>query len=106
MPTCVELVAENLADIRDVAADMNPLYIGVPPTRSLDSAAVAPASPDEAHKFWQKAYDTSEAAVGKPITISWSTTADITEVLNVHGDGVYTVVLWDKIGDEDVRDQW
>ncbi len=86
-----------------------------PDPYAVDPGAVAPASPDEAHEFWQRAYDASEAAVSKPITVPWITalkwtannedfavSVDLTDVLNVHGDGVYTVTIWDKIGREDV----
>ena len=33
---------------------------------------------------------------------TFAVTADLTEVLNEHGDGVYTVVLWGIIDGEDV----
>ena len=86
-----------------------------PDPYAVDPNAAAPASLDEAHEFWQIAYDASKSAVSKPITVPWITAlkwtannehfavlVDLTEVLNVHGHGVYTLRLWDRIGSEDV----
>ena len=75
--------------------------------------AAAPGSPDEAHAHWQQAYDASQSvevvpAVMQAVTASsWSTgggsfriTAGFGKVLNRHGPGVYTVVLWGVVDGE------
>ena len=69
--------------------------------------AVAPRSSDEAHTHWQQAYNASQSVEAVPAVMqavtasSWSTggssfriTAGFGKVLNRHGPGVYTVVLW------------
>ncbi len=87
--------------------------------------APVPRSPEEAHAFWQAAYDASQARVGKLITVPWITAqewsisefeiqnnqwvekkgvfsvkADIADVLMEHGEGVYSLIVWGSIGDE------
>ena len=74
----------------------------------------APRSPDEAHEFWQEAYDASQTRVDRLLTYPWITaktwsihdqdfavSADITDLLLAHGTGVYTIVLWGEINGED-----
>ena len=75
--------------------------------------APAPTSADEAHAFWQQAYDASQS--NREITVSaawitatnWSVTndsfavsADISDLLQQYGDGVYTILLWGEIDGE------
>ena len=89
--------------------------------------ALGPRSHDEAPEFWQAAYDASQARVGKLITVPWITAqewsisefelqnnqwvekkgvfsvkADLSDVLTEHGEGVYSLIVWGKIGEEDV----
>ena len=77
--------------------------------------AQAPRSPDEAHTFWEQAYALSQAGKSQIITVPWITaskwtatgtnfavTADIGELLTKYGPGVYTILLWGKVGGEDV----
>lgn len=75
----------------------------------------APRSDREAHRLWEEAYDASQAIPERTITVPWITAlewnargesfsvrADLSNLLAEHGDGVYTVVVWDEIGFEDV----
>ena len=77
--------------------------------------APAPRSPSEADEAWQQAYDASQSLQSQSITVPWITAsewtatgttflvkADISQILNRHGDGVYTLTVWGKLGGEDV----
>ena len=77
--------------------------------------ALGPRSHDEAHRFWEQAYAASQAQVLQIITVPWltasqwtaagtdfSVTADIGELLSKYGPGVYTILIWGKVGGEDV----
>ena len=74
--------------------------------------AAPPSSPAEARKNWQQAHDMVflplEITVPYIIASEWtvagyrfSVTVDISEVLDSHGLGIYTVVLWGKLGGTD-----
>ncbi|MDE2859915.1 MAG: CAP domain-containing protein [Chloroflexota bacterium] len=81
-----------------------------------DPAAMSPALPrasssDEAHALWREAYSESRAVKERTITVPWITArrfsigggtfsveADISEVLEQHGPGVYSVIVWGQIG--------
>lgn len=80
------------------------------PYRVSDTAA-APRSPSEAHAAWQQAYNASQARQPLSITVPWVTAkqwavndnsfavrADIRNILNLHGNGVYTIMVWAKSG--------
>ena len=71
--------------------------------------AAPPSSPADAHRHWQQAHDTilRAFAITVPYIIAsewtvggydFSVTADISEVLDSHGPGIYTVTLWGKLG--------
>ena len=73
--------------------------------------APAPKSHKEASAFWQPAYDASRSSPPRKITVPWITAqtwdassskfnviADIGRVLQKHGAGVYTVIMWADIG--------
>ncbi len=90
-------------------------YHPCPNPYHVDSSAPGPQSDEEAHEFWQRAYYESEKQPELTLTVPWVTasewvasgdtfavTADLNDVLNEHGDGVYTVVLWGIIGAEDL----
>ena len=75
--------------------------------------APPPSSPDEAHQFWQEAYDKSQSRDEQTIRVPWITAprwaankdgfsveADISDVLTDHGSGVYTIVIWGELGEE------
>ena len=77
--------------------------------------APAPRSHDEAHEFWERAYAASQQRLAQSITVPWITastwtalsldftvTADISELLSKYGPGVYTILLWGKVDGEDV----
>ena len=77
--------------------------------------APPPRSADEAHDFWQEAYDASQTKVDITVTLPWitasdwiaaddqfSVTADISDLFNQYGNGVYTIVVWTEINGEDV----
>ena len=76
--------------------------------------APAPRSHTEAHRAWQEAYETSQNTRSEELTIPWITAsewtasgtsfamkADISKILQRHGDGVYSLMLWGKVGGED-----
>ena len=84
-----------------------------PDPYDVDPEASAPESADEADRFWQQAYAASHSTV-ETITVPWitalvwtadgdrfSVTADLRKVIGQHGDGVYTVLLWDRMNGED-----
>ncbi len=74
----------------------------------------APRSPGEAHQARQQTYNASQSRQAQSITVPWITAsewtagdttfavkADISEILKRHGDGVYSLMVWGKIGGED-----
>ena len=84
-----------------------------PDPYDVPADAPAPTSADEALAFWQQAYDASQS--NREITVSaawitaanWSVTndslavsADISDLLQQYGDGVYTILLWGEIDGE------
>ena len=81
----------------------------------VPTGAPAPRSPDEARHLWQKARDASDARETLSVTVPWvtasewnaigdtfSVTADIRDLLAKYGKGVYSLVVWGNIGNEDV----
>ena len=93
----------------EVTAGQCPNPYAIPP----DSPP--PMSNDEAHKNWQKARDSSQTMLKRQLTLpsitatkwcvtsdSFAVSADISDLLTQHGDGVYTIVLWAEINGEDV----
>ena len=90
-------------------------YEPCPDPYNVPADAPAPRSHDEAHGFWQAAYDASQSRPSIPVTVpritalNWdvstdrfSVVADLSDVIATLGNGVYTVVLWAKLGGEDV----
>ena len=82
-----------------------------PDPYDVSPTAPAPRSHREAGAFWQSAYNTSQASPTRNVTAPWITArtwdasssnfnvvADIGRVLQKHGPGVYTVVVWADIG--------
>ena len=74
---------------------------------NVPADARAPRSVEEAHAFWQAAYDASQSAPEQPVTVPWITArewraegnafslrADLSETLARHGPGVYSIVVW------------
>ncbi len=78
-------------------------------------ADTSPAqSPEDAHHLWQVAYDASQEKIDRVVESVWITatdwsvtndsfavSADISGLLAQHRNGVYTIVLWGEINDED-----
>ena len=75
-----------------------------PPARSYN----------EAHQLWREAYNASQSRTSQSITVPWITAsewtasgttfsvkADISQILDEHGSGVYSLMLWGKVDGED-----
>ncbi len=88
-------------------------YSPCPDPYDVPQDAPAPSSHDEAHDFWQAAYDTSQAREEQSITVPWitalewtargesfSVTADLGNLLAKQGKGVYSLIVWGSIGSE------
>ncbi len=102
-------------------------YEPCPDPYDVPADALAPRSHDEAHAFWEAAYDASRNGAEAWVTAPWITAydwiivipmwddadatqpnggvfdvaADIESVIALHGAGVYTVTLWAVIDGED-----
>ena len=85
-----------------------------PDPYDVPADARGPRSHDEAHRFWKAAYDLSQKLIERPTTVPWitarkwsvregafSVTADLSDLIAQHGDGVYTILVWGKLGLED-----
>ena len=91
-------------------------YEPCPDPYDVDPDASAPRSHDEAHEFWQAAYDASQSREVTSLVVPWitadqwrvtdsafSVTADIGDV----PPGVYTIVVWALIdGDDEVVSEY
>ena len=88
-------------------------YRPCPDPYNAPAGARAPRSPDEAHVYWQAAYEASQAAQEYAVTAPWVTArewevtgqafsvrADLSRVIAVYGPGVYSVLVWGRIGGE------
>jgi len=86
-------------------------YDPCPDPYDVPADALAPRSPAEAHQAWQEAYNASQSREPQPITVPWITAsewtasgasfavkADVRDILNRHGDGIYTVMVWGDLG--------
>ena len=85
------------------------IYEPCPDPYDLPADAPAPRSHDDAHEFWQAAYDASQSRVGVPITVPWITASEwqMTSIsFSVKANigsvppGVYTITVWAPLGDE------
>lgn len=90
-------------------------YQSCPDPYNVSPDALAPRSPDEALEFWATAYNASIEVPERSITVPWITAldwtatsesfsleADLSEVLDAHGPGVYRVTVWGLLGGESV----
>ena len=90
-------------------------YKPCPSPYDVPARAPAPRSPGEAHQAWQQAYSASQSRptqsiiVPRIIASQWTASGkvfalkvNISDVLNRHGDGVYSLMLWGKLGGEDI----
>ena len=88
-------------------------YSTCPDPYEVPEDAPPPASPDEATEFWGEAYYASKYRIEQETTGPWitsstwtardtsfSVSADIRKVLDDHGSGVYTVVVWGSMDGE------
>ena len=86
-----------------------------PDPYDVPADALGPGSHGEAHRFWKTAYDASQLILEKPITVPWITAlewtaigesfsvkADLSDLIAQHGDGVYSLMIWGKIGGEGI----
>ena len=84
-----------------------------PDPYSVAANAPPPASHDEAHEFWQRAYDDSQsrskitiwmqavtASEWKADGSRFSISANLGKILDAHGSGVYTVMVRGNLGGE------
>ena len=85
-----------------------------PDPYDVPADAPAPRSADEAHEFWEEAYSASQVRVDRTVTSDRITasewlvqdqefyvSADITNIVDQYGNGVYTIVVWGEINGED-----
>ena len=93
-------------------------YTGTYNKRCPDPYDVPPDAPppnslNEAHEFWEEAYKKSQDRDEQTITVPWvsasewtaddqsfSVTADISEILDEYGSGVYTIMIWGNLRGE------
>ncbi len=88
-------------------------YKPCPDPYDVSPDALAPQSHSEAGAFWKEAYDASRTQKEITVHVPWITAsnwtasgesfavkANINEVLEEHGDGVYRVVVWGDIDGE------
>ena len=89
-------------------------YRPCPDPYDVDTDARSPESPEEADRLWQSAYSASHNVVEK-VTVPWvtasewtadgeafSVSANLRRVIDQHGNGVYTILLRDRIEGDDV----
>lgn len=90
-------------------------YAPCPSPYDVPASAPAPSSPEEALQFRQQVYLANQSRQVQTITIpaitasEWTASgttfavrADISSILERYGDGVYSLMVWGKIGGEDV----
>ncbi len=89
-------------------------YSPCPDPYDVDSLAPPAASQEEAHDLWQAAYDASRESpevsfTGQRITMSkwrvspqrFSVEADLSQLLEEHGPGIYTITMWGIVDEEE-----
>ena len=80
----------------------------------VDMNVTPPSSYHQAHEFWRRAYFESQSIINPSFTGRWITatewsiqglefavSADIADLIERAGDGVYTILLWGEINGED-----
>ena len=98
---------------RYTSDDFEKSYRPCPDPHEEPADTPAPASRDESRELWEAARDESRAREEETVTLPWITAqdwsangetfevrADVQEVIDVHGPGVYRVVLWAPINGE------
>lgn len=84
-----------------------------PDPYEIDLDAAAPASNSEAIALWQQARDLGRTSIDREFTYPWITaekwtvqgnqftvSADISQLTDDHGNGVYTIMLWANVNGE------
>ncbi len=84
-----------------------------PDPYDVPANTAAPKSPQEAHQAWQRAYNASKNRTNLRITVPWVTasswtingtqfqvSADISDIISKHGNGVYTIEVWGDLAGE------
>ena len=95
--------------------DFTTTYEPCPDPYDVPASASAPRSADESGRVWEAVYRESQERRPETITVPWVTTqkwaikdeefsivADLSDVLAKHSEGVYSLIVWGKIADEDV----
>ena len=90
-------------------------YTQCPDPYQIPADAPAPNSPREASRFWQAAYNQSQSMPDLQVTAPWITAsrftargesfsvrANISQVTDQHGPGVYTITVWGNAAGEDI----
>lgn len=88
-------------------------YKPCPNPYDVPADAPVPRSHNEAHRFWQAAYDLSQERQETLLTLPWITAsewtangdvfavrADLEDLIAKYGDGVYSVMVWGNLGVE------
>ena len=86
-----------------------------PDPYDVPAETTAPLSHDEVLKYWQAAFQASLTAPVEHLRVPWITasvmrardqffsiTANLSGLLDDHGDGVYTVLIWGNMDGEDI----
>lgn len=89
-------------------------YNPCPSPHNVPADSTPARSHNEAHQLWQQAYNASQSRASQSITVPWITAsewtasgttfslkADISKILDEHGSGVYSLMLWGKIDGAD-----
>ena len=84
-------------------------YKPCPDPYDVPADAPPARSSSDAHRLWQEAYDTSARRKSHVITFKWITAdawkstgqefgvkADLSELVEEYGNGIYTVAVWDR----------
>ena len=90
-------------------------YSPCPDPYDVSADAPVPRSPEEGRSFWLEAYVASQAREPQDVTVAWITAsewivgtegfsveANLQNLIERHGEGVYSIIAWGRIGDEDV----
>ena len=90
-------------------------YSPCPDPYDVPATAPGPRSAREADRFWEEAYSASKLTLSRPIRVPWITArewrvsgdsfavkADLSRVIERHGEGIYTLLVWAKPGGEEM----
>ena len=90
---------------------LSTIHTPCPDPYRVSPDASPPRSPSQAHAHWRQAYTASQMLIDIPVLMEaitaskwkvngdgFSITADLSDILDAHGPGVYMVVLWGTLG--------